>query len=61
MLAVRGAKAEARRICTIVILAWLVLGFDLAYAKGQFDRMVTWVGHDVAIDPKRKSVTPTIK
>ena len=50
VLAVRGSRTKARHMCTVVILAWLALGFNLAYIKGQFSTSITWVGHEVSVD-----------
>ena len=42
-------------------MAWRGMGFALAFRKGQLGVNVSWVGHDISVDPKTKTVTAAIK
>jgi hypothetical protein len=44
----RGLPAQRRRMCAVLVVAWLVLGLNLAFAKGQLGPEVTWTGHLIA-------------
>ena len=44
-LAALSGSPERRRLLTAtIILVWTVLGFQLAFAKGQLNKKVTWIG-----------------
>ncbi len=40
----RGTELEKRTSVAMIILVWEALGFKLAYHKGQFAKVVTWIG-----------------
>jgi hypothetical protein len=40
----RGTTAERRRAVATVVAAWLALGLDLAFSKGQVGFTVDWIG-----------------
>ena len=42
--ALRGTDLEKRTSVSMIILVWEALGFKLAYHKGQFAKVVTWIG-----------------
>ena len=45
-----GNQDEINLYTTIIILTWRVLGFKLAFRKGQLHHAVTWVGYDTFTD-----------
>ena len=34
-------------------MLWMIIGFDLAFHKGQFDRTVNWIGYSLTCDSSR--------
>ena len=55
----RGDENRCRRLASILICFWLVLGWKLAYHKGQFASNVDWVGYSLSVSPR--VVTAKIK
>ena len=47
LLALYAAPRRKRIIIASVVMLWLMMGFDLAYHKGQFGHEVCWVGYDL--------------
>ena len=47
---VRGTAERSDRLVTILIIFWLVLGWRLAYHKGQYGRQIEWVGYSISIN-----------
>ena len=50
LAALRGDEEERRLNAAIVILVWSALGFKLAFAKGQLNKEVTWIGGTITAD-----------
>ena len=44
LAALCGPPEHRRLLAATIILVWSVLGFQLAFAKGQLDQQVTWIG-----------------
>ena len=44
LAAISGTPERRKLIATAIILIWTVLGFQLAFAKGQLGKTVTWIG-----------------
>ena len=55
----RGSRREIRSNITMLTLLWRVLGWSLSYHKGQWGKVVDWIGFHLAITPS--SVEATIK
>ena len=47
LLALYASPRRKRVIIASVVMLWLMMGFSLAYHKGQFGREVCWVGYDL--------------
>ena len=56
-----GAQDEINLHTTILVLTWRVLGFKLAFRKGQLNHAVTWVGYDIFTNVARQLIEVTIK
>jgi hypothetical protein len=50
--ALRGTELEKRTSVALIILVWEALGFKLAYHKGQFAKVVTWIGGTLSCETK---------
>ena len=59
ILAMYASEARRKTIMSTFILLWLLLGFGLAYHKGQRGTAVTWVGYDIVATPTQ--ITASIK
>ena len=44
LAAISGTPERRKLIAAAIILIWTVLGFQLAFAKGQLGKNVTWIG-----------------
>ena len=44
LAAILATEAERRMMAALMVLVWTALGFKLAFAKGQHDRKVAWIG-----------------
>ena len=53
LAAKRGTPAERRLYAAILVLVWEAIGYKLAYAKSQLERIVTWIGGTLTINAKR--------
>ena len=51
LAALRGTMEEVRMNAAIMILVWEALGFRLAYAKGQIDSKMAWIGGNIWCEP----------
>jgi hypothetical protein len=51
LAALSGTPERRRLITATIILVWSVLGFQLAFAKGQLDKKVTWIGGTLQCEP----------
>jgi len=51
LAALMGTPAVRRRNAALMVLVWEALGFKLAYAKGQLDSEVTWIGGTMRAEP----------
>ena len=47
---IRGSSSRRRLLCCTLLLIWLLLGFDLAYDKGQRGRSITWIGYSMQLE-----------
>ena len=50
LAALRGNEEERQLNAAIMILVWSALGFKLAFAKGQLNREVTWIGGTITAE-----------
>ena len=50
LAAIRGSDADRRMFAAVMVLVWAASGFKLAYAKGQLDRKITWIGGTLWIE-----------
>ena len=51
LAALLGDEDERCLHAAIMVLVWSALGFKLAYAKGQLDQVVTWIGGTITAEP----------
>ncbi len=51
LAALSGTPERRRLLAATIILVWSVLGFDLAFAKGQLGKTVTWIGGTLQCEP----------
>ncbi len=51
LAALSGTPERRRLITATIILIWSVLGFELAFAKGQLSKTVTWIGGTLKCEP----------
>ena len=58
LLTLRGSKPQRDRMIKVV-MAWVCLGFGLAFAKGQRGSSITWIG--AAYKLSRTDISVTIK
>ena len=49
--AIHGSDQERKLIVAIMVTVWSALGFKLAFAKGQINRSVTWIGGTLTVMP----------
>ena len=59
LLTLRGSKPQRDRMIAKVVMAWVCLGFNLAFAKGQRGSSITWIG--AAYKLSRTDISVTIK
>ena len=53
LLIIRGADPVRNRLAAVVVLAWRVLGVNLAFAKAQLGSKVDWIGWELDIQYRR--------
>jgi hypothetical protein len=51
LAALSGSPERRRVLAATIILVWSALGFQLAFAKGQLDKEVTWIGGTIKCEP----------
>ena len=51
IVAIRGTQHRRKRLVCIFTLAWLSLGFPLAFQKAQLGQSVSWIGAAFAWEP----------
>ena len=47
IISILATEKRARYLMAIVTMAWLALGFDMAFHKAQFGHEVTWIGYHI--------------
>ena len=57
LLAMRGDDHHCKRLCVRFCVAWLVLGFNLAFSKAQCSPDVVWIGVRLKINERRIEAT----
>ena len=57
----RGSEQERRLMMTKLILIWRALGFDLAIHKGRSGCQVEWVGHELKVGARARTVSASVK
>ena len=56
-----GDQHSINHYVSVLILVWRVLGFKLAFKKGQLGNAVCWVGYDIATDADAHTIRVSIK
>ena len=46
-----GTMARAQQLVAIVTIAWLAMGFDMAFQKAQLGPKVGWIGYEIEDTP----------
>jgi len=51
LAALRGSEEDRKLNAAIMALVWSALGFKLAFAKGQLNKTVSWIGGTLTMEP----------
>ena len=50
LFTLRGDEQRCRRLTAVIIIAWLIMGFPLAFHKATLSTGLTWIGVELAVD-----------
>ena len=61
LVILRGTFLQRNRITALIILAWRILGVNLAYTKAQCNDTIDWIGWNLAGSTLHKTVTCNVR
>ena len=60
-LAFRGTQMQCHRMAATVIVAWRILGIDLAFSKGQLGDQINWIGATLSVESSTSIAVTIVK
>ena len=51
IISILATRERAKYLMALVTMAWLALGFAMAFHKAQFGHEVTWIGYQICDTP----------
>eukprot|EP00435_Cladocopium_sp_Y103_P033053 s1409_g8.t1 len=62
LFSIRGSPDRVRLLATIIMVAWTIMGFPLAFHKATLAPKLTWIGVELSINPSGiEAVVPSEK